>query len=158
MEYFVMAENPAPKTINNKKLKINFASKNNWTTQGIIEHKTDSGYINVSSPELTALDLFAHTNKFGINRIVSVLQELVDEMKPSELAKIAKMYENTAAIQRLGYVLEFEILHEKLAESLWKAIEKQKIFPVYLSVQKEKNGKSENRWKVIKNIEIESDL
>ncbi|MDR2040273.1 MAG: type IV toxin-antitoxin system AbiEi family antitoxin, partial [Bacteroidales bacterium] len=86
MEYFVMAETPAPKTINNKKLKINFTSKNNWTTQGIIEHKTDSGYINVSSPELTALDLFAHINKFGINRIVSILQELVDEMKSSELA------------------------------------------------------------------------
>jgi len=52
--------------------------------------KTDSGYMNVSSPELTALDLFSFTEKFGVNRVVSVLQELTESIKPVALAKAAK--------------------------------------------------------------------
>ncbi|HBG41805.1 MAG TPA: hypothetical protein DDW85_10430 [Porphyromonadaceae bacterium] len=60
MEYFVIAETPAPRSIMNKKLKIVFLSKNDWTKDGINQQKTNAGYINVSSPELTALD-FSHT-------------------------------------------------------------------------------------------------
>ncbi|HCC52499.1 MAG TPA: hypothetical protein DEQ30_10945, partial [Porphyromonadaceae bacterium] len=50
----------------------------------------------------------------GINQITTILQELSEEMKPSILLKIAKQFPNTAAIQRLGYILETEINEEKL--------------------------------------------
>ncbi|MEI9912619.1 MAG: hypothetical protein WDO71_25065 [Bacteroidota bacterium] len=47
--------------IKNKKLKINFYIKKDWSEDDIIQKKTDAGYINVSSPEFTALDLFSTT-------------------------------------------------------------------------------------------------
>ncbi len=158
MEYFVITETPAPRSIVNKKLKIIFLSKNDWAQDGIIQQKTNAGYLNVSLPELTALDLFTYNHKFGTNRIVTVLQELADEMKVTVLAKMAKKYANTAAIQRLGYILEIELLQEKLADNLWKVLSQRSYFPIPLSPQKEKKGNSDNRWKVIKNMEIESDL
>ncbi len=158
MEYFVITESPAPRSIKNKKLKINFLSKTDWSKVGVIQQKTNAGYMNVSLPELTAFDFFSYNHKFGINRIVSVLQELVEEMKATTLTKIAKQYANTAAIQRLGYVLETELLQGKLADSLWKVLNQRTFFYVPLSPQKVKKGENDNRWKVIKNMEIESDL
>jgi len=158
MEYFVIAKSPAPRNIKNNRLKITFLSKNDWIQEGITQKKTNAGYINVSMPELTALDFFDYTRVVGINRIVSVLQELVEEMKIITLVRIARQYTNTAAIQRLGYILETELLQEKLANNLWKVLNQRQFFPVSLSPQKEKKGDANNRWKVIRNMEIESDL
>ena len=158
MEYYIITKTPAPRSIRNKKLKIIFLSKNDWAQDGITQQKTNAGYINVSLPELTALDFFAYSHKFGINRIVSILQELVEEMKVANLIKIAKQYTNNAAIQRLGYILENVLLQHKLADHLWKILDQRNYFPVSLSAQKEKKGESNNKWKVIKNMEIESDL
>lgn len=57
MEYFVIVKRPALRDIKNKKIKINFFVKKQWRKQDIVQKKTDAGYINVSSPELTTLDL-----------------------------------------------------------------------------------------------------
>jgi predicted transcriptional regulator of viral defense system len=156
MGYTVITQSPAPRSID--KLKIVFFSKQNFLQDGIIQRKTPAGYINVSSPELTALEFFDYIHKFGINRITTVLQELSEEMKPAILTKIAKQYTNTAAIQRLGYILEKEILAEKLSDSLWKVLNERVYFPIPLSPQKAKNGETDSKWKIIKNMEIESDL
>lgn len=158
MEYSVITETPAPRSITNKKLRITFLSKNNWDADGITQHKTDAGYINVSIPELTSLDLFNYSKKIGVNRIVTVVSELAEVMKTSVLAKTAKGYQNTAAIQRLGFILETELLREKLADSLWEVLKERSYFPIPLSSSKPKVGNADNRWKVIKNMEIESDL
>lgn len=156
MGYTVIVQTPAPRNID--KLKIIFFAKQNFLQEGIIQKKTPAGYINVSSPELTALDFFDYIHKFGINRITTVLQELAETMKPASLLKIAKQYGNTAAIQRLGYILDREISSEKLSDALWKALNERTYFPIPLSPQKEKRGEPDSKWKVIKNMEIESDL
>jgi predicted transcriptional regulator of viral defense system len=156
MGYTVITQSPAPRSIG--KLKIIFFSKQNFLQDGIIQKKTPAGYINVSSPELTALDFFDYIHKFGVDRITTVLQELAETMKPASLLKIARQYPNTAAIQRLGYILEKEITETKLSDSLLKALNERTCFPVLLSPQKEKKGKTDDKWKIIKNMEVESDL
>jgi predicted transcriptional regulator of viral defense system len=158
MEYFVIAQTPAPRSINSKKLKISFFSKNTWEQDDIVQKTTNAGYINVSSPELTAFDLLAYTEKIGLNRATTVLQELAQSMKVSSLSRTAKRYPSTSVIQRLGYILEKVLGEEKLAEALQKALSNRKITPVLLSTQKEKRGEMDKTWKVIKNMEIESDL
>jgi len=158
MEYFVIVESPVPRSVKNKNLIINFITKSNWSKEGIIQRKTNAGYVSVSSPELTALDLFAYAEKIGLNRITSVLQELSQEMKVSALATTAKQYQGNAVMQRLGYVLDKVMSEEKLATQLWKVLNERKYFPVPLSAQKEKKGEFDSKWKVIKNMEIESDL
>ena len=154
--YTVVTQSPAPRSID--KLKILFFSKQEFLQEGIVQQKTPAGYINVSSPELTALDFFDYIHKFGINRITTVLQELSEEMKPSLLLKIAKQHPNTAAIQRLGFILDTIVSSEKLSNALWKVLNERNFFPVPLSPQKAKKGETDNKWKIIKNMEIESDL
>lgn len=158
MEYFVMADSPAPRDVRNQKLKIFFLNKSYWPKDGIVPQKTDSGYINLSSPELTALDLFSFTDKFGVNRVVSVLQELTESIKPVALAKVAKRFTPTASIQRLGYVLERVLQEEKLSDAMWKVVKERNLFPIPLSPGKPKKGETDSKWKVIINIDIESDL
>ena len=154
--YTVITQSPALRNID--RLNIVFYAKQEFLQEGIIQKKTPAGYINVSSPELTALDFFDYIHKFGINRITTILQELSEEMKAAPLMKVARQYPNTAAIQRLGYILDTVISAEKLSDVLWKVLNERNCFPVPLSPQKEKKGEANNRWKVIKNMEIESDL
>jgi predicted transcriptional regulator of viral defense system len=154
--YTVITQSPAPRSV--EKLGIMFFSKREFIKDGIVHKKTLAGYIDVSSPELTALDFFDYLHKFGINRIATILQELSEEMKPAALSKIAKQYPNTAAIQRLGYVLEHVAETDKLSDTIHKALGKRTIFPVPLSPQKGKKGEIDSKWKIIKNMEIETDL
>ena len=154
--YTVITQSPAPRNID--VLNIVFFSKQEFLQEGIIQKKTPAGYINVSSPELTALDFFDYNHKFGINRITTILQELSEEMKPTPLAKIARQYPNTAAIQRLGYILDTVISAKKMSDILWRILNERTFFHLPLSPQKEKKGETDSKWKIIKNMEIESDL
>lgn len=98
MEYFVIVRTPAPRSIHNKKLKISFFSKSSWEQGDIVKKTTNAGYMNVSSPELTALDLLNYTHKIGLNRATTVLQELAQIMKVSALVRTASRCQ-IAAIQ-----------------------------------------------------------
>ncbi|MDR0811208.1 MAG: type IV toxin-antitoxin system AbiEi family antitoxin [Paludibacter sp.] len=158
MTYYVMSQHPAPRNINNKKQRILFFSKQKLIQEGIIQKKTISGYINVSTPELTAFDLLDNIKKFGINRITTILQELYEEMLPSRLSKIAKLIDNKANMQRLGYILETVVGAEKLANPLYKILSKTTFVPVPLSPVKTRRGMINNKWKIIINMKIESDL
>ncbi|MDR2651296.1 MAG: type IV toxin-antitoxin system AbiEi family antitoxin [Prevotellaceae bacterium] len=154
---FVISQTPAPRSIVNKKMKLYFVSKNSWEQSGIVQIKTRAGYIKVSSPELTAFDLIVYSSKFGINRVTTVLQELCEVMKPAALKRIAQTQE-TVAIQRLGYILEKIEEKEKLSNVLYKILEKRKVFLAPLSVKKTKKGEIDKKWKIIINMQIETDL
>jgi phosphatidylserine decarboxylase len=52
---------------------VNYAEEGTQVVQG-----TDAGFINVSSPELTALDLLSYVDKIGMNRVITILSELVE--------------------------------------------------------------------------------
>jgi predicted transcriptional regulator of viral defense system len=158
MEFFVITEKPALRNIRNKKLKISFYVKKQWSDEEIIQKKTDAGYINTSSPELTALDLLYYQESIGMNRLTTVLHELAPEMKAIDLMKTAKSYPQVAAMQRLGYLLDKELQKEKLADALWTVLKEKILFPVPLSTSKGKDGAADDKWKVIRNMNIESDI
>jgi hypothetical protein len=139
-------------------IHIVFFAKKRLLNEGIIQKKTPAGYINVSSPELTAFDLLENIHRFGINRITTVLQELYEEMRGSRLSKIAKLIGNKASIQRLGYILDTVVNEENLADSLYKILNKTSFSSVPLSPQKGRKGEIDSKWKLIINMQIESDL
>jgi predicted transcriptional regulator of viral defense system len=154
---FVVSQTPAPRSIVNKKMKLYFVSKSSWEQSGIVQMKTRAGYINVSSPELTAFDLLVYSSKFGTNRVATILQELYEVMKPAALKCLANTQE-TAVIQRLGYILDRIVENEKLSNVLFKILENRKLFTVPLSIRKQKKGVTDEKWKVIVNMQIETDL
>lgn len=158
MEYFVVTNAPAVRRIKASNLVINFFVKKEWTQESIIKKKTDAGYIFVSSPELTALDLLLYSDNVSLNTALTVLQELYKFMRPSFLMRIAKEYKQTAAIQRLGYLLEKIPGTGKLSESLFRALSGRNCFYIPLSPSKAKKGNTDTHWKIIINAEIEGDL
>jgi len=156
MGYSVITESSAPRSI--EKLQIMFFPKRRFLKAGIVQKKTSAGYINVSSAERTALDLLDYIHKFGLNRITTIVQELSETMKPSALCKIAEQFPNTSAIQRLGYIIEYFTEYVKLSDALYKTLSDRQFFFQPLSPQNGKTGETDNKWKIVKNIEIESDI
>jgi predicted transcriptional regulator of viral defense system len=158
--FYVVCQHPAPRNIINKKQRILFFSKQKLIEEGIVKKNTVSGSLNVSTPELTAFDLLDNIKKFGINRITTVLQELHEDMLPSRLSKIAKLIDNKANLQRLGYILETIVGEdaEKLTNTLHKILSATTFVPVPLSPVKTRRGTTDSKWGIIINMQIEPDL
>ena len=162
MEFQVMTKKPPLRSIKNQKLNISFLTKGKWEKDQIIEKKTEAGYINVSTPELTAFDLVYHNKKIGgLNRIIPILEDLTESMKPSRLSRTAKS-QKTPTIQRLGYLMS-EIGNDILANPLHKIVENlpagkaginTKEIPLSLA-HKNRTGVLDEKWKVIINTELD---
>jgi predicted transcriptional regulator of viral defense system len=138
-----------------------FISKSNIESRLLKERKTESGYLKVSSPVLTASDLVQFEKRSGgITRVATVLTELIEEMDPKEFDPIFFTSTPSTAIQRLGYLIERVLNNEKLANELFEASQKNGIdfFRIPLKASAPTKGfLSDNRWKVIVNAEIEID-
>jgi predicted transcriptional regulator of viral defense system len=106
----------------------------------IEDHKTDTGRMKISSPELTALDLLRYAHVAGtIDSIATVLNDLATKMRPAPLAKLAPAFERTA-IQRLGYLLD-HLNHSECAAALHDLLQQSKPLPW---VELEPNGRAGN--------------
>jgi predicted transcriptional regulator of viral defense system len=160
-EYFVITDFPVLRPTNKKGLKVNFISKNRIEEKLLLDRKTETGYLKVSSPALTASDLVQFEKRTGgMNRVATVLNELVEEMDPSGFNPMFFSSIPTTAIQRLGYLIENEINNEDLANKLFEASQENGLifFRIPLKASAQVKGfTSDNRWKVIVNIEIEID-
>jgi len=154
MEFQVITKKPSLRNIKNQKLTISFFTKSKWEKAHVIEMKTETGYINVTTPALTAFDLIYYNKKIGgLNRVIPILKDLTYSLKPSLLARTAKS-QKTPTIQRLGYLLA-KMGHEPLANSLFKTIENiQKEIPLSLA-HKNRTGDINDKWKVVINTNLD---
>ena len=157
METSIMIEKPSLRSINNK-LILNFLVKKQWDSRDLIQNKTDMGYIPVSSPELTALDLLHYQHKGGINRVISLIDELSELMNTQRLAETANRYPQMTPVQRLGYLMDRELGLSELSASLLPIIQNRKTSFSSLSIHHPKKGMYDSRWKIIRNITVESDF
>lgn len=157
MEYYVVIEKPTLRNIKKDKLSINFYVKKGWSNNDVMQRKTDAGYIYISLPELTALDLLSYGN-FGISRIYTVIEELSEEMKVNNLKRVAENFGQTSSIQRLGYLLDRLLHSSKLAKVLETELLKRKTHLVPLVKGSKEKGNIDSKWKVIQSTTIESDL
>ena len=160
-EYFIITDFPVLRPAIKKGVKVNFISKNKIEKRLLNERKTESGYLKVSSPVLTASDLVQYEKRSGgITRIAAVLNELAEEMDPKEFNPIFFASTPSTAVQRLGYILEKVINNDKLANELFEASKENKLdfFRIPLKASAPVKGfPSDNRWKVIVNIDIKID-
>lgn len=154
MEFQVMAKKPPLRNIKNEKLNISFYTKTYWEQDQITDKKTQTGYLKISSPELTAFDLVLYHKKIGgLNRTIPILEDLTETMKPSLLSKTAKT-QKAPNIQRLGYLLD-ELDNELLSNYLLKLLgENIKEIPLSLA-HKKRTGLVNEKWKVIVNTKLD---
>lgn len=88
---------------------------------GIEDRKTQSGYMKLSSPELTALDLVRYPQSgAGLDNIATVLSELAERLQPEKLASLSSAFEK-AVVQRLGHLLG-RLGHSQIAEAMFAAL------------------------------------
>ena len=123
-----------------------------------------TGYLKVSTPEATAMDLLLYSQQSGgINHIATVLTELIEVIDPKKMLALVQSSRENAWVQRLGYILEkidpdeFRARDDSLL-LLKKYIDE--INPSFVPlVSGSVKGCSWNKvWRVIINTEIESDL
>lgn len=156
MEFYIMTDYPSIRNIQHKKLRINFYTKKEWPKNLVIQRKTDTGYINLSCPELTTIDLLTYGN-FSVQRVSTILEELTASFEPKRLRETLRCSAATN-IQRLGYLLHVVVGVHKFDKIIQQELDKRKIFPVLLSKSGPKTGILHTEWQVVENVMIESDL
>lgn len=118
-EFQVMTDKPR-RTIEVSRYRIRFFKKWNIKDVPVTNHKTATGFIKVSTPEATALDLIRYYDDVGFyGNVVTVLSELSEQMTATGLVAAAKCGVEIAVVQRLGYFLEL-LDKSKLANALHK--------------------------------------
>ena len=147
-------------SISKNSINLDFFTVSNWPKKNIASKKGDAGMYNISSPCLTAVDLIYHQTKIGgLNRMLSVLEELTEEIKLADVKDLLSWYSQKSVLQRLGFLLDEINPESDIANLIYEHLKLEKFYPVLLSPRSnEKPGAVENRWKVDVNIKMESDL
>jgi predicted transcriptional regulator of viral defense system len=161
-EYFIITGYPVLRATKKKGIKINYISTKQFPPEPLTEkRKTETGFITISNPILTAVDLINHEKRIGgLNRAATVISGLTEAIKPNDINKEIIKYATASSLQRLGFILE-EILDKKsLSEKINSLCKKEEktfyLIPLKASGEKNKDLINE-KWKLIINTEIEID-
>ena len=155
--FSVVTRKPSLRDIDTRTLTIDFNIKKQWSAEDTIQKKVGTGFMNVSSPELTALDLVFFFDKIGgFHHISKVLERMTASMDAQKLVSAAQRFYQVTTIQRLGFLLS-EVLNKKeLSAPLAGYMKTLNYFPVLLQPEKRKPKSmiAKNDWKVVKNVDI----
>ncbi len=159
--HFVCTTLPTMRNTSKKGIQIKYISKRTFPKSHLVQKKTESGYVNLSDPILTCIDLINyHKAVGGFNRTATVINELSEEISEAEIKSDITSLSTNANLQRLGYLWEHECNQAGLADKLFKIMKAQYFsFKTYkLNPSKELNKQtSRNRWKINVNTKIEID-
>ena len=152
MESYLFITKPAIRPTKVEGLKINYLVRATIPQFGVVKRKTETGYINISSPELTAVDLIQFQHRVGgLNRVTTLLYELSEEMSSANLKEILKNNFSLSVLQRLGYILDCVLHKEDLSLVIKDHLLDKKIFRVPLKADLKKEGFPVHPvWKIIK--------
>ncbi len=135
-----------------------FVSRKDIDDKFVIRRKSRLGTVNVSSAELTAVDLVANEGKVGgLNRVCSVLSDLVDSIDFDKVDDGLYSLYPVPVYQRLGYILESVLGEKSPADRVHASLSRHggRIREVPFKSGCPTYGcTSANRWKVIENQKI----
>jgi len=158
-DYFVITTLPALRKKNLKSVTLRYASKKSLPSTGVEQRKTDTGYVEISTPELTALDLiqFEHTVG-GLNRVAQVLSDLLESMDGEKIRQLLRSNKVPAAyVQRLGFILRRKLDDTRLSDVLLDYLDhlKKPMQNIPLKAKGKRSGfPIDSKWKIIENVEI----
>ena len=145
-------------------VKINFVTRKEIPHEYLQKRTTKTGYISVSSPELTAFDLLLYPKEVGsLSRVCTVLNELVDEMDFDKITPDFLGLFPVAVVQRFGYILDEVLERTDKAEVFMGKVKqagiKFRTMPLKPDAQSGNlSAHGQNKtWKIIVNEEIEID-
>jgi len=157
MEFQVITDKQLPAIIAGRS-RIVFRCRKDMAAvaSGVEKRITRSGYMNLSSPELTALDVVRYPRSAaGIDNIATVLTELAERLGRRRLASLSAAFEK-AVVQRLGHLLG-RLGQAPIAEAMFAALSKRGPLP-WVELDPRQAGdpdlsppptERDDRWRVI---------
>lgn len=157
---YIITTTPLLLDIKKDTIDLRFFTTSNWPKKNIINRKSDSGIFKISDPILTSVDLIHYQTKLGgLNRMMAILEELMEEISESNLKDLLTWYPHKSTLQRFGFLMEEFQADLGLISILFDHLSSVKYYPVLLSPNSnQKPGAVNNRWKVDINIKMESDI
>lgn len=161
MGFQVMVEPPVLRDKERDGYAIRYAERRRIPVEYVERKEVPAGWLNVSSPELTAVDLIAYQDHIGgLTRAATVLEELALKLDFARLDASFLQVAPAPVFQRLGYLLDRVLEEESLADDLLGLMKsggmKMKAVPLLLGASTE-NAQVDKKWKVLVNQEIEID-
>ena len=143
-----------PLAVGRVRIRFFFTSRMALAVTGQV--KTTSGYIPVSTPEMTAWDLVRYRKGAGsIDHVATVLSELAERLDGKQLLAIATGQGEMPVVQRLGYLLE-ATGHAELTSDLAGLVDGAKPKFVRLDPRSLRPVSArEERWRILLNTTIE---
>jgi len=136
---------------------VDFIARGDLDVMPVIKVNTPRGVLRYSSPEVTALELVGYPGHAGgLDNVATVLSELSEELAAEKLLEAAELCPVSWS-QRLGYLLEL-VGQEELAETFGPfVLENARSYTPLRRAAIIAGGKRNPRWKLIVNVEVESD-
>jgi hypothetical protein len=114
------------------RVHIDFHVSRSVESTPTLQVQTDTGYMRVSTAEVTAFDLVRYAGASGgVSNVATVLSELAERLQVDQLRSVAAT-RPTPQIQRLGCLLDF-IDRQGLADPLLRALTGRRVRPVSLT-------------------------
>ncbi|MBQ0089609.1 MAG: hypothetical protein KBT27_09790 [Prevotellaceae bacterium] len=161
MSFFTTVEGAALRNSVKSGTKLLLFQKKDIDLRYTKEVRTEGGYMNVSSPLMTALDLVQYERKVGgLSRVTEILYELYENIELNEKQLELIQQYSSPILQRLGYllrILELYEMEDKWFDLCMKTGIRLKYVTLKPSVAKHEDDKRDKRWKIIINHEINID-
>ncbi len=154
----VVVSKPRP-AIHCGRVRIEFVTKSKMSRTPTQQLKTRTGYMTVTTPEATMMDLIQFMNRCGgINHVATVLDELAESVDLKVLKELLTKKHERAGLQRLGFLLEF-LGHEAISDVIYQslAVKDLRVIPLVPEISAT-GAKRHAKWKIALNTTIESDL
>jgi predicted transcriptional regulator of viral defense system len=158
-QQFQVVTTAPQREVRKKGLSIRFFFKTQFTATQVTQVKVQTGHIFVSSPEATALDLIHYARSIGgLDRVMTVLQELGESMDSAKLIDAVKAEGNLVCAQRLGWLME-KAGHAPLVRDLADLIADKKPPVTKLDPSMPtKEALKDAHWRLLINTDVEGDL
>lgn len=137
---------------------VQFISRGDMTQTPVVERNTPRGVIRIAAAAATAFELVGYAEHAGgLDNVATVLAELSESLDADALVMEARRVP-LAWVQRLGYLLVL-VQASELAAALDAVVAAGRPFPVALAPSAPAAGsRSDPRWKVSINVQVEPDL
>jgi predicted transcriptional regulator of viral defense system len=140
------------------KVFVDFFVRKSLKDISTVEMNTPRGYVRVSSPEATALELVGYAKQAGgLNNVATVLADLAESIDSSRLVEEARKAPS-AWSQRLGFLLE-SVDAKEAAKALLPYVQERAVRVVPLDASLSRTGaKRSAQWRLALNTQLEIDI
>jgi predicted transcriptional regulator of viral defense system len=140
------------------RVRIRFFTKATAGSTPVVDMRTQTGSMRVSTPEATALDLVRYVKRAGhLGNVATVLQELAEKLDAKRLLAVARKDIEIAHVQRLGHLLD-AVGAASAAKLIAAWISEQRPRRVLLRPGSRRPIREEDpRWRVSVNEHVEID-